>query len=187
MIAKLRHLVPLSIIVKLYQSPIFPYLVYGISSWGQASQSTLDKLLLLQKRAIRLIIFSPKSEHAIPFFVNLNILPVHFLYVESISCLMYDVQNKLVPARIQNLFTHVSHIHSYNTRSATTNKFYVMSSRLERLKNSFPDLACGYGMLYLKILKILPVETYFRNKYVKHLLIFSNKRICTIHHLQFLK
>ena len=41
---KLRQFVPLSIIVKLYQSLIFPYLIYGISSWGQASQSTLDKL-----------------------------------------------------------------------------------------------------------------------------------------------
>ena len=137
MIAKLRHFVPLSIIVKLYQSLIFPFLTYGISSWGQASQSTLDKLLLLQKRAIRLMNFSPKCEHAIPFFVNLNILPVHFLYVESVSCLMYDVQNKLAPTRIQKLFTHVSDIHSYNTRSGTTNKFYLMSSRLEQLKNSF--------------------------------------------------
>ena len=43
-IAKLRQFVPLSIIVKLHQSLIFPYLIYGISSWGQASQSTLDKL-----------------------------------------------------------------------------------------------------------------------------------------------
>ena len=51
---------------------------------------------------------------------------------------MYEVQNKLAPACIQNLFAHVSDIHSYNTKwSATTNKFCVMSSRLERLKNSF--------------------------------------------------
>ena len=70
-IAKLRHYVPLSIIVKLYQSLIFPFLSYGISSWGQASQSTQDKLLLLQKRAIRFMNFSPKCEHAIPFFVIL--------------------------------------------------------------------------------------------------------------------
>ena len=29
---------------------------------------------------------------------------------------MHEVQNKLAPARIQNLFTHVSeHIHPYNT------------------------------------------------------------------------
>ena len=58
------------------------------------SQSTLDKVLP-QKRAIRLTNVSPKCEHAIPFFVNLNILPVRFLSVKSVSCLMYDVQNKL--------------------------------------------------------------------------------------------
>ena len=48
--------------------------------------------------------FSTKSEHAIPYFINLNILPVHFLNVESVSCLMYDIQNKLAPVHIQNLF-----------------------------------------------------------------------------------
>ena len=113
MIAKLTHVVPLSVFVKLYQSLSFPYLIYGISSWGQASQSTLDKLLLLpQKRGIRLINFSPKCEHAISLLVNLDMLSVHFLYVESVSCLMYDVQNKLAPSRIQDLFTHVSDTHS---------------------------------------------------------------------------
>ena len=77
------------------------------------------------------------STHAIPYFIKLNILPVHFLYVESVSCLMYDIQNKLAPVHIQNLFKHVSDIHSYNTRSATVDKFYIMSSRLVQLKNSF--------------------------------------------------
>ena len=91
MIAKLRHFVPFSILVKLYQSLISPFLMYGISSWSHASQSNLEKLLLLQKRALRLMNFSTKSEHAIPYFVNLNILPVHFLYIESVSCLMYDI------------------------------------------------------------------------------------------------
>ena len=45
MIAKLRHFVPLSVLVKLYQSKrldqslFSPYFKYGISSWGQTSQS----------------------------------------------------------------------------------------------------------------------------------------------------
>ena len=81
----------------------------------RASQSTLDKLLVLQKRAIRLINFSPKCEHAIPFFGNLNILPVQFFCVESVSSLRHDVPNELAPARIQNLLTHVSDIHSIPT------------------------------------------------------------------------
>ena len=94
-IARLRHFVPLSVTTKLCQSLIYPYLTYGISSWCQASQSNLQKLLLLQKRALRLMTFSNQSEHAIPCFLNLNILPVNFLYVESIASLMYDVHNNL--------------------------------------------------------------------------------------------
>ena len=146
----------------------------------QASQSTLDKLLVLQKRAIRLINFSPKCEHTIPFLGNLNILPVHFLYVESLSCLMHDVQNKLSSCSYSKfIYSCLRYpFHSYNTISATTNKFYVMSSRLEQLKH-FPDLACGFEVIYLK-----SASRNLFKKYMKHLLIFLNKRITL---LQFLK
>ena len=101
------------------------------------SLTAVEKLHLLQKRALRLMNFSTKikSERAIPYFINLNILPVHFLYVESVSC--YDIQNKLASVHIQNLFKHVSDIHFYNTRSAIADKFYIMSSLLDQLKNSF--------------------------------------------------
>ena len=46
---------------------------------------------------------------------------------------MYDVQNKLAPVNIQDLLKHVSDIHSYNTRSAAANKFYVMSQTTKKL------------------------------------------------------
>ena len=45
----------------------------------------------------------------------------------------------------------------------------------------------GHGQTYLKILKCLPLETYLKSKYMKRLLIFLNKRICSLRHLQFLK
>ena len=67
----------------------------------------LKKFLLLQKRALRLMTFSNQNEHAMPGFLNLNILPVNFLYVESIASLMYDVQTNLAPDHIRQLFKHV--------------------------------------------------------------------------------
>ena len=68
MIAKLRHFVSLSIIVRLSISFLFCP-TSPMDTWGQASQSTLDKLPLLQKWAIRLITFFLKFEHAIPFLL----------------------------------------------------------------------------------------------------------------------
>ena len=121
------------IIVKLYQSLIFPYLTYRISSWGQTSQSTLDKLLLLQTPTIRLINFSRKCEHPILRYPAFSFSLCRICFLVNVWC----SKQLLAPVRIQNLLTRFSDIHSYNTRSRTTNKIYVMSYCLEQLKDSF--------------------------------------------------
>ena len=44
---------------------------------GQAAKAHLNKLLLLQKRALRLMYFLNPRTHAIPFFISPKILPIH--------------------------------------------------------------------------------------------------------------
>ena len=53
---------------------------------------------------------------------------------------MYDINNDKAPANMLNLFQETSDINSYNTRSSTSGKFYVKSSRLEIQNNSFSRL-----------------------------------------------
>ena len=90
-LARIRHHVPLHIPLQIYHSLIFPYTLYGILVWGQASQRDLEKVLILQKRALRLIFFANKRSHAIPLFIASNILPVNMLYFETVSakCMMF--------------------------------------------------------------------------------------------------
>ena len=40
-IARLRYHVPLSTLLQIYRSLIFPYTLYGVAVWGQASQCDL--------------------------------------------------------------------------------------------------------------------------------------------------
>ena len=91
----------------------------------------------MQKRALRFINSTERNAHAIPLFVNANLLPINFIYFESISSLMHDVRNKVAPSKIQNLFNDVSKIHTYTTRSATSQKFYIQPSRTNLSKKSF--------------------------------------------------
>ena len=79
MIAKLRHFVPSSVLTNIYKSLILPYLTYGLVAWGNASKNYLNKIVVLQKRVLRLIYFVNREEHAIPLFVNAKILPITFL------------------------------------------------------------------------------------------------------------
>ena len=136
LIAKLRHLVPRRILLNIYQSLIHPYLTYGLASWGQSSKTYLNKILILQKRALRMIYFADRRDHAIPLFIDANILPLTFLYYESVSNLMHDINNNKAPLNILKLFKKTSSVHSYSTRSSTSKNFYVHSTRLEVHKRS---------------------------------------------------
>ena len=78
-IAELRHFPPTHTLLNIYQALIAPYLTYGLTVWGQACKSYLDKLLKLQKRALCFIYFSDHNEHAIPLFVDAHILPLKFV------------------------------------------------------------------------------------------------------------
>ena len=55
---------------------------------------------------------------------------------------MSDVSNNLVPTNIQELFLPLSRVHSYGTRSSTSQSFYIKKSNLEIQikKNSFSRL-----------------------------------------------
>ena len=137
-IAKLRHFVPRHVLLTLYRSLILPYISYSICAWGHAAQTHLHKLLVLQKRALRLMFFAEPRTHAVPLFLETKQLPISFLLFEQMSLLMYDVHNNLAPDNIKNMFTKLSSVHSYRTRSVITNEnYYVEQVRTENMKRAF--------------------------------------------------
>ena len=85
-------------------------------------------------RRVNLIYFVDRKEHAIPLFVHAKILPITFLYYEAVCKLMFDVHNDSAPSNITKLFTRTSNIHTYNTRSSTSQFFSVKYFRLKMQK-----------------------------------------------------
>ena len=66
LIARLRHTVPRPILLNIYNSLIHPYLTGGLAGWGQVYKTHLNKILILQKRALRLVYFADWYDHATP-------------------------------------------------------------------------------------------------------------------------
>ena len=89
--ARLRHFVPSFTLLNIYRSLIQPRISYGLAVWGQAAQSNLNTIFILQKRALRLTNFAPFKSHAVPLFDFYNVLPLSFLYIKSICIIMHDV------------------------------------------------------------------------------------------------
>ena len=73
-----------------------PVLSYGITAWGNASQVTLKRTNILQKRAIRTICRANYNSHTEPLFKKLNIMKLKEQYEYEAAILMYKfVHNKL--------------------------------------------------------------------------------------------
>ena len=138
--ARLRHFTPFSTLQHVYRSLIFPYLSYGLVAWGQAAQSHLDKILMLQKRAVCLMNFAQPQIHAIPYFVFSNIMSISMLYFKLSSILMLDVSNNSAPPSISDMFTPTGQVHKYNTRSSSSSNFCRSYSRLNHHKNLFASI-----------------------------------------------
>ena len=104
--------------------------------WGQASKTHLNKLLILQKRALRFIYFSDRRDDAIPLFVNAHILPISFMHYKLLAETMHDVSNDLMPSNLKDLFVPTAKIHSYNTRASISRIFYIHKSNTEIQRKS---------------------------------------------------
>ena len=72
-IARLRHFVPLATLHRIYISLIQPFLLYGVV---RAAKTHRNKILVLQKRAPRLMYFGDYKSHALPYFLSSRFLSI---------------------------------------------------------------------------------------------------------------
>ena len=159
-IARLRHLVPFTTLLSIYRSLILPYLTYGLAAWGQAAKSHLQKILVLQKRVLRLMYFSEPRAHAVPLFTSSKILPLNMLYVETVASIMFDVSCLAVPTNISNLFIKANEKHNHETRFSSSCNFYINQSRLNQNHGSFAKFGAKLWNSICEELRQLPKRAF---------------------------
>ena len=124
-------------LITIYRSLISPHLIYGLLAQDEACKSHFEKLLKLQKPALKFSYFSDFRKHAVPLFIEAGVSPLKFSFITITANLMYDVRHKIAPSRIQMQFQDISNTHPQYTRSSASNIFYTQSSRLSIKLNSF--------------------------------------------------
>ena len=177
--ARLRHFVPSFTLLNIYRSLIQPRISYGLAVWGQAAQSNLNTIFILQKRALRLTNFAPFKSHAVPLFDFYNVLPLSFLYIKSICIIMRDVFNNKAPRNISSLFTLASDAHHYNTRCSQAGTFATQNSRTQqRIKSFSCSSAKAWNCIPLNIRSLLKHK--FRPQYIDNCYIFYCLRMIMV-------
>ena len=118
MMTKLRHFVPEKILYSLYCTLVMPYINYGILIWGNTCKTYLDKILKLQKWAMRTVTNSHYRSHAAPLFSKHNVLNVNDTFRLNLGIFMYKHHTNQLPNIFSQYFVKHSQNHNYPTRNA---------------------------------------------------------------------
>ena len=124
---KLRHFLNKKMIKNIYYSLTYPHLVYAIPVWGSACATEMNKILVLQKRAIRVITFNDKLplvpgplHPANPLFYEMEILKIYVFKLQLAKFILNCI-HLITPRIFYNWFKLINTVHNYNTRSTFFN------------------------------------------------------------------
>ena len=115
-LSKLKYILPKNVLLLLYNSLVLPHLTYCNIVWGNSYFSHLNKIRVLQKRAIRIITHSEYNSPSSPLFLKMKILPIQELITMNTLIFMYNFHTGHLPFLFKTLFVSNSCIHSYSTR-----------------------------------------------------------------------
>ena len=114
---KLNSTLPTRILKMLYNSLILPYLNYGVECWHAAPNYALNKLQVLQKKAVRAIFNLSFNAHTNDYFKENGLLKLNDIYRVNLTSHIYNMKKN--PANYDSSLhpRSMSSIHSYNTRN----------------------------------------------------------------------
>ena len=126
---KLKHILPLPILKLLYNSLFLPHLTYGILAWGKKS----TRVVILQKKALRVITRSRFNDHTEPLFKSLNLLKFDDLFILTALKFYYNYCHRLLPFYLQSFeLCQRQEIQTHDIRSK--HNLHTLRAKIEWLK-----------------------------------------------------
>ena len=155
----LKFHVPKKVLLNLYYSLVYPYLIYCVLAWGSTYKVHINKLVILQKRIIRSITFSPYRCHTNSLFLDTKILkiPEIFSYFLGLFAFKMDLSAS---------FSYVSHDYITRNSSNPVSQFQRLITTQKSLNYLAPKL---YSSIPVDI-RNCQRESTFKFRYKNYLL-----------------
>ena len=167
-IALLRHVCnffPVWVKRLLYFAYVYPHICYCVIVWGSAAAVHLNRVLVLQKCAVRLTLGVGRLEHVKPLaFIN-NLLLLPELYILYLSIFMFK---SCILGHNSALFSNLSS--NYGTRGCISNNYFVPYCRTSIRKNSVVYKSVVNWNNLPQLLKLTTSLRYMKNELYKYLI-----------------
>ena len=116
MFFKIRNLLPLDVLIRLYNALFLSLLQYGLIVCDQTYSSYIDPIFKLQKKAVRAISFQPRMSPSLPVFNGVNLLKLSETFELRLPTFVFDSVNKTSPSCFHDFFLFSPAVHQYSTR-----------------------------------------------------------------------
>ena len=148
---KISKLLEKTTLIKIYYAFIHPHITYCLDSYGNAPKYLTDKILILQKKFIRVIHGANHKVHTKPLFSNTKILTITQLFKFRLLCLAHKLYYDITRKEFKNP--------KYNTR------FSLYSLPIKRTSNKYGDKITiqNASMLWNEIPTDIRAEVDFAN------------------------
>ena len=125
----MSYFVSQQVLVQLYYTLIYLFLTYSLVTWGNTYPTSLQPLIILQKKAVEIITFSDFNSHSSPLFRKLGLLKLgDFIYLDN-ALFMHDYYSYGLPSTFNSLFKSSNKVHQYATRLASKKSYYLPKVR----------------------------------------------------------
>ena len=144
----------------------YPYITYGITSWGSACKTRLYEIKTKLNKCVCSMFFANNRDDAVPYFSLLEIISLENIYKFKVALFIYKIINNTsnVPTIFKGTLTPASEVQSYNTRFASNHNLYR-----PRKRNSYGAVAFAFAFAGSKVwenihskLKTLPYNSFYQ-------------------------
>jgi hypothetical protein len=167
----LRKYCPDKVLKSFYYGLFDSKVQYGLTVWGGTYYNDkISPLLILQKRAIRLIMNKSRRAHTIELFRNLKLLPIRHLFYFKV---------------LKIFFQRSGHFNSrinqrYSLRVNSSSNVNVPFCRTTAYQNSFSVVSCQLFNKLPSTIKLLNNFNHFKKEVKNWLLQFDHTEIKTL-------
>ena len=183
-LARLKHQLPAHIMRIIYNSLFRSHLTYGICVWGGAPNTLLNRLIKLQKKAIRHVCGAKYNAHTEPLFKKINSLRLPDCFQLQCSKLMYKKKLNILHTYHASKIKTNAEIRSKSTRQ-DYDVFLHRSTIFQKINTINYKVGISWNSLPAEIKELEVLEPTFSKKVKQYLLsqysdtcIINNCYIC---------
>ena len=104
-LSKVKNCAPINAKLIIYNSLFKSFIEYGICAWGRSKSKNIDRIISLQKRAIRCIFNVKYNAHTDPIFLKLRVLKFNDLLNLNQSYFVHSFIYDKLPPSFNNFFS----------------------------------------------------------------------------------